>query len=314
MKISVIIPTYNRANEVKETIFSIKKQLKDIEEIIVVDQSKNYETKNLIRNLNNKKIRYIFSEIPSITIARNLGVEKASKKSDLICFLDDDVTLEKNYFKEIIKKFGEDNKIKGVAGFVKTLESSNINYFKNFIKKIFLLSFSEENARVLAPFCNTYPNKLNKDIFAQWFPGVNMCYRKEVFNYQKFDENLLGYTVAEDMDFSYRVYKRSVNSLLITPNAGIIHRASTIERTPTERLSYINQVDHFYFCFKNMNSIEEKLKFIWEIFGITLLRTLSLLSLKKKNFLKWKYYFKSLTYCIINLEKIKKGKVRDWDK
>src|SRR3989344_1625974 len=105
--ISVIIPTYNRKEDLKTTLNSLSKNVKNLNEIIVVDQSKNQETKNLIESLNSKKIKYVFSKIPSITIARNLGVKKSSKNSKIICFIDDDVSIGKNYFDEIIRVFHE---------------------------------------------------------------------------------------------------------------------------------------------------------------------------------------------------------------
>lgn len=312
MKISVVIPTYNRADDLSKTLKSFDTKKEYLKEILVVDQSKDEKTKNLIKNLKNKKIKYIYSKIPSITIARNLGVEKSSKDTDLICFIDDDVTLGKSYFSEIKKVFDENPSAKAAAGYN---GAENTGKTENLLKRIFFLRYIEkkERARIISAYGNTYPFYLKKTIKAQWLPGVNMCYKKDIFKEQKFDDNLLGYTIAEDIDFTYRLWKRHPDSLFITPFAKIKHRASLVERTPNEKMAYINQVDHFYFNYKNLNNtLLQKTIFIWSLIGIILLRTVNLLSFKKVDYLKWKYFFKSFFYCILNLNKIKKGKVREF--
>jgi len=316
MKISVVIPTYNRYDDLDKTLKSILKSIDEIEEIIVVDQSLGSATKNLIKTINEKKLVYIYSKIPSITIARNIGVNYSSEKSDLICFLDDDVYIGRNYFKEIKKILKNNPETKACAGLVLTKEINKINKIKSFIQRIFFLPFSEKcRYRIISAYGNTNAPRIKNNVFAQWIPGVNMCYKKKVFDFQKFDENLLGYTIVEDIDFSYRLYKRFPNSLIITPYAKITHMASSSERYPTKRMSYVNQVDHFYFNFKNLNSnLKEKMIFSWSIFGISLLRTLNLLTFKTSAYLKWKYYYQSLFYCIKNIKKIKMGVLREWEK
>lgn len=311
--ISVVIPTYNRSKDILETLNSLG-HFKELKEIIIVDQSTSEDTKELIKSLRNKKIKYLYSKIPSITRARNLGVKNASEKSKIICFIDDDVTLGKNYFSEMLKIFNSNSDAKAAGAFFHIEDLSFLGKIENIIKKLFFIRYYENNARIISAYGNTYPSKLTKIITAQWLPGVNMAYNKEIFKEQEFDENLLGYTVAEDIDFSYRLFKKYPESIFITPFADIIHRASVVEREPTERMSYINQVDHFYFNFKNLNkSLKQKIIFFWSLFGISFLRTLNLvIKPSKTNYLKLKYFFKSIKYCIKNKDLIKAGKVRNF--
>lgn len=316
LDISVIIPTYNRVDDLKVTLEALKKHLKDLREIIIVDQSTNKKTIELIRKIRNRKVKYIYSKIPSITIARNLGVKNTDKRTKIICFIDDDVSLGKNYFTEILKVFNSHKQARGVAAYVSSPQLSQIGYIEKLLMSLFFLSFPEINkARIISAYGNTYPSKLSETMNSQWLSGVNMNYLKSVFIGQKFDENLLGYTIAEDIDFSYRLNKRHLNSLFITPFASLIHRVSNVERSPTERMSYINQIDHFYFNFKNLNkNWRQKFIFLWSLIGISLLRPIKfLISRKKSDYLKMKYYFKSLFYCLKNIKIIKGGKLRDFE-
>lgn len=311
--ISVVIPNYNRLEDLKETLKSILSVQKNILEILIVDQSSDDSIKKYISKLSNNKVKYIRSDPPAITVARNLGVSKSSKSSKIICFLDNDVTLPKNYFSEILAIFNSNNDAKGAAAYFDPPKESP---FLTFLKKLFFLQRFEENrADFVSPYGNIYPSELSNTIKSEWLPGVNMCYLKSIFKDQKFDEKLLGYTISEDIDFSYRLNKKFPGSLYITPKAKIIHRASQEEREPTEKISYINQVDHYYFYKKNMSkNFSKRAKFYWSLLGISIMRSLlALLTLKKNNYLKMKFFFLSLNYVLKNKKKISSGNVRDFN-
>jgi GT2 family glycosyltransferase len=319
--ISVVIPTYNRVEDLRITLETLAPLSKKLNEVIIVDQSNNNLTKNLIKKISKryKNIRYIFSSTPAITIARNLGLKNSDKNSKIICFIDDDVTIKEDYFKEIIRVFNEYKQAKAAAVYIKEDISlfKRLNDFENMIRKFFFLQYAEKNkARIISAFGNTYPKDLKRVINSQWLQGANMVYKKEVFREQMFDENLLGYTIAEDTDFSYRLYKKYTDSIFITPFANITHRYSQIERHPTEKMAMINQIDHFYFNFKNLNkNIFQQLVFIWANIGILKLRFLNLLRKRNKiEALKFKFYLKSLVYCVLNMNKIKKGRLREFEK
>lgn len=316
--ISVVIPTYNRAPELKITLNALKPFLKSLGEVVVVDQSTSNESKKVVLKFKSKKIKYIFSKTPSITIARNLGVKKSSKKTKIICFIDDDVSPHDSYFKEILKVYQEIPSAKAAAGYVPHESSiDKENAIEQLARRIFLLGgrLKANDSSIVSSYGNRYPKKITGVIKADWFPGDNMSFKKKIFEKIQCDENLLGYTVAEDIDISYRVSQIFPNSVFITPHAKITHRYSPQARYPTARLAYLNQVDHFYFNFKNLNrNLYEKLAFAWSLTGITALRILQLAKTRKEeDALKLKFYFSSLFYCVKNLESIRQGNVRDFE-
>ena len=104
-KVSVILPTFNRANFIVDAINSFKNQTYKNKELIIVDDGSLDHTKSLVKKLLDKNIFYYFIKNSGQTIARNFGIAKA--KGDYICFLDsDDLWYEKKlelqieYFKE----------------------------------------------------------------------------------------------------------------------------------------------------------------------------------------------------------------------
>lgn len=87
--VSVIIPTYNRENIIKDAIETVLNQTYQEFEIIIVDDGSTDNTKEVVQKYNDDRIKYIYqpnSGKPSI--ARNTGIKAA--KGDFIAFLDSD--------------------------------------------------------------------------------------------------------------------------------------------------------------------------------------------------------------------------------
>jgi glycosyltransferase involved in cell wall biosynthesis len=90
-RVSVIIPTYNRADLIEETIDSVLKQTFDDLEIIIVDDGSTDSTKEVVRRFDGP-IKYLYQENRGRSCARNRGFEASS--GDYICFLDSDDVLD----------------------------------------------------------------------------------------------------------------------------------------------------------------------------------------------------------------------------
>ncbi|MEK7106402.1 MAG: glycosyltransferase family 2 protein, partial [Patescibacteria group bacterium] len=259
-----------------------------------------------------KKIRYYYSKIPSLTRARNIGAKYASRGCRIVLFLDDDVSLDSGYFAALLDVFNEYAEAKGVAGYYFSPERSMSRVEKK-LRNLFFIEHVDENcAKVLSAYGAVYPDQLTHTIRAMWMPGFNMAFKKEIFDELQFDENLSRYALAEDFDFTYRLYKKYPDSLFMTPRAMLIHRVSAVERYPTEKAAYMNQIHHFYLHFKNFNSVGEKLRFVWCLTGIFLLRVLQLLRTRSQgDYLKLLYFLQSTLHCLANLDKIKKGRLKE---
>lgn len=306
--ISVIIPTYNRADDLRETLDSFSETMPLLQEVVLIDQSTDQRARTKIAKMANKKIKYFYSAVPSLTKARNFGVQKSSNKSKIVLFLDDDVTLDQEYFNEILKVFNTRKEARGATGYYFPKERAMSGVEKR-LRRLFLIEHVWHNcADVLSAYGAVYPDKLTQTIRAMWMPGFNMAFKKEVFSELQFDERLARYALAEDFDFTYRLYKKYPGSLFMTPTAKLVHRVSALERYPTEKVSYMNQVHHVYLNFKNFNRGFEKIKFVWCLIGISILRIIQLAKTRdKKDYLKMKYYFASLFYSLSNIQRIKNG-------
>ncbi|WP_170234042.1 glycosyltransferase [Segetibacter aerophilus] len=117
---SIIVPCYNQGRYLPETIGSVRSQtFSDWEIIIIDDGSSDIETKELLGNLNEPKVKIIHTENRGVAAARNTGIESA--KGKYILPLDADDLIGKDYLKEAVACLAADIELKVVY--------SNAKYF-----------------------------------------------------------------------------------------------------------------------------------------------------------------------------------------
>ncbi len=92
-KVSVVIPTYNRAEKVRKSVESVLAQSFTDLEVIVVDDGSSDETEQALKRAFGDRIRYHFQPNQGVSVARNKGIEEA--KGEWIAFLDSDDMWEK---------------------------------------------------------------------------------------------------------------------------------------------------------------------------------------------------------------------------
>jgi len=100
-KISVIIPTYNRANLIRRSIMSVLEQTYSNLELIIVDDGSTDDTKSVIEEIGDSRIRYFYIENHGAAYAMNYGVSKA--KAEIIAIQDSDDYWEKTKLEEQMK-------------------------------------------------------------------------------------------------------------------------------------------------------------------------------------------------------------------
>jgi len=106
MKISVIIPTYNRARTIERAMTSVFRQTYPAIEVIVVDDCSDDQTAEILKEYEDR-IKVITNESNrGVSFSRNLGIEAAS--GDWIAFLDSDDRWDKHKL-ETQKIFHADN-------------------------------------------------------------------------------------------------------------------------------------------------------------------------------------------------------------
>lgn len=112
-KISVVIPTYNKSQYLKEAIESVLNQTYQNMEVIVVDDGSIDNTREAIKSFDDPRVIYFFQENKGPAIARNTGIKKTNGK--YVAFLDsDDLWLKEKLEKQV--DFMEKNSEIGLLG------------------------------------------------------------------------------------------------------------------------------------------------------------------------------------------------------
>ncbi len=87
-RVSVIIPTFNRASRLVEAIRSVQDQTFEDWELIVVDDGSTDDTEFAVRTISDRRIRYLPASHRGVSAARNAGIAQSCAR--WICFLDSD--------------------------------------------------------------------------------------------------------------------------------------------------------------------------------------------------------------------------------
>ncbi|NVN97987.1 MAG: glycosyltransferase family 2 protein [Geobacteraceae bacterium] len=118
--ISVIIPTFNRAEQLMVALDSLARQDYDKSrfEILVVDNNSSDRTEGAVCRFRDEhpdiSVRYIFEPRKGLVYARHAGAKSAS--FEILVFTDDDAILTESWLSEINDVFQLNNDIAAVAG------------------------------------------------------------------------------------------------------------------------------------------------------------------------------------------------------
>lgn len=86
--VSVIIPTYNRSQLLKQAIASVRSQTFTDFEIWVIDDGSRDNTGGVVGAIGDPRVHYIYQENSGLAAARNAGIQQA--QGTYVAFLDDD--------------------------------------------------------------------------------------------------------------------------------------------------------------------------------------------------------------------------------
>jgi glycosyltransferase involved in cell wall biosynthesis len=205
--VSLVIPTYNRAEVLCETMaMALAQDYADFE-VIVVDQTP--EPSEAVRAFvehAGSRLRYIRREVPNLPAARNAGVQIS--RGEIIVFMDDDVIVGPEYVGAHVHRY-TDPSVGGVMGITLAPGESGA---------------ADALKRDLATFGMQEP--LADGCFrVESLVGCNSSYRREAFFKAGWaDERFGGLGYCEDSDLSFRVAHAGYK-LVLDPRVRLVHLA-----------------------------------------------------------------------------------------
>lgn len=100
---SIVIPLYNKAFYIENTIKSVLFQSYSNYEIIIVNDGSTDESEAKVLGFNDSRIQLYNQKNQGVSVARNFGIEKS--KGKLVAFLDADDYWFPNHLEEIVKLY-----------------------------------------------------------------------------------------------------------------------------------------------------------------------------------------------------------------
>ncbi len=204
---SVIIPVYNRPDEVRDLLESLSNQTSYDFEILLVEDGSTLPCRSVANDYSEKlDVHYYYKENEGRSIARNYGMEKAS--GEYFIFFDSDCVIPESYF-EIVRKELERNYADCFGGPDKAHESfSDIQKAINYSMTSFLTTGGIRGGKMQL-------EKFTPRTF-------NMGFSRKVF------ESVGGFRemFSEDIDMSTRIRQAGFSIRLIRP-AYVYHKRRT---------------------------------------------------------------------------------------
>lgn len=216
MKATVAICTHNRAEDVREALFSLLQQsFTGAYEVIVVDNRSTDNTRQVVQEVHlmtSIPILYVYEERLGLSVARNRAIREA--KGDYILFLDDDAAASRNWIEGIVSVFESDSRIGCVGGKIDPAwEGAEPTWLLPENRTLYtILDYSQEIVEMKKPAIPF---------------GANVAFRKSVFDtlmpfredLGRVGSNLLSSEEAELID---RI--RSRYTVYYTPHAWVRHK------------------------------------------------------------------------------------------
>ncbi len=106
MKYSIIIPVYNRIDEVRDLLDSLLKSTEKDFEVIIVEDGSSAPCKEAVEEYADRlNVKYYYKENEGRSIARNYGMERA--EGEYFIFFDSDCVIPPGYFATLTKALKE---------------------------------------------------------------------------------------------------------------------------------------------------------------------------------------------------------------
>lgn len=212
MLLSLVIPVYNREEEMRELLESLSNQYYKDFEVVVVDDGSTAPVGHLVEKYADRlNIKYYFNEKSGPGLTRNYGSERS--EGEYIVYLDSDCVVPPQYTK-VLSGYLSVNKVDTFGG-----PDAASDDFTDFQKAV---SYS------MTSFFTTGGIRGGKKKLDKFFPrSFNMGYRREVYDRLG---GFLSMRHGEDTELSYRLAKNNCVSVLI-PEAYVYHKRRSTSKS-----------------------------------------------------------------------------------
>jgi glycosyltransferase involved in cell wall biosynthesis len=229
----VVVCTRNRPHDVREVLSHVRKVSPDLP-VLVADSSDGPDKARVESVVAEVDGCTLIACTPGLARQRNQGlawISEHSPDTEVVHFLDDDSEPMPGYFEAIESRFAASREVGGVGGVI-----VNQPLPRFLAAKYAFWLYSRRPGVVLRSGRSTIGHYQGHEArAAQWLPGCAMSYRLDAIGDLRFDDRLEGYSLGEDLYFSFALSR--CHELTIAENALQIHHLSPTNRQSAERVS-----------------------------------------------------------------------------
>ena len=249
--VSILIASRNRQQDINRCLQSILTQPTRPRQIIVVDQSERKYDLSPVPGL----IHLHCPNLSGLTAARNAGIICAT--SDVIFFLDDDCELLADCVQILARAFIDQPNAIAISCTLIAPQSSQAVGLHTLIDNVFELGFFSRK-----------PVNSKLGVRLKNATGV-AGYRRSIFEYELFDENLTGYCFGEDWEFSRRASRYGYITRAV--DARVLHHVSPTNRLDVRR-GLINRWKNYLYFYDKLadDSMWDRFCRLWWMVGQSL--------------------------------------------
>jgi GT2 family glycosyltransferase len=235
-----------RPKPLLQLLQSVKEQTVYPDEILIIDGSTNEETELVLKQNQFDDLIYflVSDDNRGLTKQRNFGVSKVNSSSEIICFLDDDIVLERDYFEQLLQTYQVYPDALGVGGYISnetrwSFVGDNYNalfsefYFDGWKRQDGSRFILRKKLGLDSDYPPGYSSLYSHGRSVGFLPPSDKVYevemlmggvssfRKKVLDIIRFSTYFEGYGLYEDADFTLRVAK--MGKLYLNTKAKLNH-------------------------------------------------------------------------------------------
>ncbi|AOZ92683.1 glycosyltransferase family 2 protein [Paenibacillus crassostreae] len=233
MKISVIVPSYQRVDALLNCLEGIQKQTRYPDEIIVVVRNTDDSTLQYLSSIHMENLKIALIEQSGVIAALNLGIKESI--GSIVVLTDDDTVSHSNWLEKIENYYVTNPDIGGVGG-------RDIVHFRG--KPVEAI---KQQVGIIKPYGRIIGNHhigLGSTREVDILKGANMSFRKDAIRGMEFDEKLkgTGAQIYNEMEFSLSV-KQKGWKLIYDPKVCVDHYPA--ERFDEDQRNSFNEIAFF---------------------------------------------------------------------
>ncbi len=260
----LVVPTKDRREDLKRMLASLATQTQLPDHVIVVDGSE-HPIADVLAEFPSLPFEYVRVFPPSLARQRNAGMARLLDNATLAGYLDDDVVLEPDAVRNMLRFWKSAGPEVGGAGFhIVNNPVPGLLAFKRF----FGIDGDVPGKVLSSGFPSTICG-VTRNLDTDWLYGGATVWRRNVIETFPYDEWFVGTGFMEDVDYSFDV--RGRYRLCVVADARLAHYSRPVREDRQRLLGIWQVVNRMYFVRKHARRGLSTVAATWASLGLILL-------------------------------------------